>query len=155
MSTRSVETYSSSFWMPRFSWHSSRMPPTCSAGVSIIAVMIGSSIFVDAARDPAASTGCRFPCTSPSVVVTRYSTPGAVVIEVQVELALEPLLDDLHVQQAEEPAAEAEPERRRRLGLEEERRVVQPQLLERLAQLGVLASLRPGRGRRRPSASVP
>ena len=61
--------------------------------------------------------------------------------QVLVELALEPLLDDLHVQQAEEAAAEAEAERRRRLRLEEERRVVQPQLLERLAQLRVLAAL--------------
>ena len=57
--------------------------------------------------------------------------------QVHVELALEPLLDDLHVQQAEEAAAEAEAERDRRLRLEEERRVVQPQLLERLAQLRV------------------
>ena len=31
--------------------------------------------------------------------------------QVEVELALEPLLDDLHVQQAEEPDAEAEAER--------------------------------------------
>ena len=58
--------------------------------------------------------------------------------QVHVELALEPLLDDLHVQQAEEPAAEPEAERDRRLRLVEERRVVQPQLLERVAQLGVL-----------------
>ena len=41
----------------------------------------------------------------------------------------------------EEAAAEPEPERGRRLGLEEERRVVEPQLLERLAQLGVLMAL--------------
>ena len=59
--------------------------------------------------------------------------------QVHVELAFETLLDDLHVQQAEEPAAEPEPERRRRFRLEEERRVVQPQLLQRVAQLGVLA----------------
>ena len=37
--------------------------------------------------------------------------------EVEIELALEPLLHDLHVQQAEKSAAEAEAERRRRLGL--------------------------------------
>ena len=61
--------------------------------------------------------------------------------QVHVVLALEPLLHDLHVQQAEEAAAEAEAERRRRLRLVEERGVVQPQLLERLAQLGVLVAL--------------
>ena len=60
--------------------------------------------------------------------------------QVHVELALEPLLDDLHVQQPEEPAAEAEAERDRRLRLVEERRVVQPQLLERVAQLRILVA---------------
>ena len=38
-----------------------------------------------------------------------------------IELALQPLLDDLHVQQAEKSAAEAEAERIDALGLEEER----------------------------------
>ena len=37
--------------------------------------------------------------------------------EVEVVLALEPLLDDLHVEQAQEAAAEPEAERRRGLGL--------------------------------------
>ena len=60
--------------------------------------------------------------------------------QVDVELALEPLLHDLHVQQAEEPAAEPEAQRRRRLRLEHERRVVEAQFLERLAQLRVLVA---------------
>ena len=38
--------------------------------------------------------------------------------EVEVVLALEALLDDLHVEQAEEAAAEAEAERLGRVGLE-------------------------------------
>ena len=42
--------------------------------------------------------------------------------EVDIEFALEPLLDDLHVEQAEEAAAESEAERRRGLRLEDERR---------------------------------
>ena len=58
--------------------------------------------------------------------------------EVEVELALEALLDDLHVEQAEEPAAEPEPERDRALRLEREARVVEVQLLERLAQQRVV-----------------
>src|SRR5204863_9589171 len=45
------------------------------------------------------------------------------------------------VEQPEEAAAEPEPERRRGFRLVEERRIVQPQLLERLAKLGVLVSL--------------
>ena len=61
--------------------------------------------------------------------------------QVHVEFALEPLLHDLHVQQAEEAAAEPEPERHRRFRLEEERRVVETQFLERLAELGILVAL--------------
>src|SRR5581483_10401510 len=52
-----------------------------------------------------------------------------------------PLLDDLHVEQPEEAAAEAEAERDRRLWLKRQRRVVQLQLLERFAQQAVLATL--------------
>ena len=66
--------------------------------------------------------------------------------QVEVELALEPLADDLHVQQAEEAAAEAEAERLRGLRLVEERGVVQLQLLERVAQLRVVV----GVGREEP-----
>ena len=57
--------------------------------------------------------------------------------QIEVELALQPLAHDLHVQQAEEAAAEAETERLRRLGLVEERAVVQLQPLERVTQLRV------------------
>src|SRR5207248_7632883 len=60
---------------------------------------------------------------------------------VHVELALEALLHDLHVKQAEEAAAEPEAERRRRLRFVEERRVVEAQLLERLAELLILMPL--------------
>ena len=57
--------------------------------------------------------------------------------QVEVELTLEPLSNDLHVQQPEEAAAEAEAERLRGLGLVEEGGVAQLQLLERVAQLGI------------------
>jgi hypothetical protein len=56
-------------------------------------------------------------------------------------LALEPLADDLEVQQAEEADAEAEPEREARFRLVDERGVVEPQLVEGLAQRRVLAAL--------------
>ena len=62
----------------------------------------------------------------------------------QAELALEALAHDLHVQQAEKAAAEAEAERERALRLVAERRVVQPQLLHRVAQRLVLASMSVG-----------
>src|SRR3954447_22087307 len=54
--------------------------------------------------------------------------------EVERELALEALLDDLHVQQPEESAPEPEPERHRALRRVGEAGVVQVQLLERVAQ---------------------
>ena len=58
--------------------------------------------------------------------------------EVEVVLALEPLLNDLEMEQAEEAAAEAEAERDGGLGLEGEGRVVEAKLFERVAQHGVL-----------------
>ena len=56
--------------------------------------------------------------------------------QVEVELALEPLADDLHVQQAEEAAAEAEAERPGGLRLVGQRGVVELELVERVAQVG-------------------
>src|SRR5664280_562872 len=61
--------------------------------------------------------------------------------EVEVELAFEPLADDLHVQQAEEADAEAETERGAGLRLEDEGRVVELQLLERLAEHGEVVAV--------------
>ncbi len=61
--------------------------------------------------------------------------------EVEIELPLQPLLDDLHVEEAEKPAAKPEPERLRRVGLEGERGVVHVQLLEGVAQRGVVGAV--------------
>jgi hypothetical protein len=58
--------------------------------------------------------------------------------EIEVELALEPLLHDLHVEETEEAAAEAEAEGGGGLGLVLERRVVELELLERVAEVLVL-----------------
>ena len=57
---------------------------------------------------------------------------------VHVELAVEPLLHDFHVQQAEKTAAEAEAERHARFGLERERSVVQLEFLQRCAKVFVV-----------------
>ena len=61
--------------------------------------------------------------------------------QLEVVLALEPLAHDVHVEQPEEAAAEAEAERLARLGLPGERGVVQRQLLERVAQVRELVRL--------------
>src|SRR5690606_674544 len=55
--------------------------------------------------------------------------------QVEVELALKPLLDDLQMQQAEEAAAEAEAERGGRLHLGGEAGVVEAQLADGGAQV--------------------
>ena len=55
--------------------------------------------------------------------------------QVEVELALEPLLDDLEMQEPEEAAAEAEAERGRGLHLEGEARVVEAKLAHGGAQI--------------------
>ena len=57
--------------------------------------------------------------------------------QVEVVLALEALAHDVHVQQAEEPAAEAEAERVGGLRLPAQRGVVERQLLQRVAQVRV------------------
>ncbi len=54
--------------------------------------------------------------------------------QIEFVLALQPLLNDLHVQQAEKAAAEAEAQGHRTLRLEEERGVVEAKLLQGVAQ---------------------
>ena len=61
--------------------------------------------------------------------------------QLEVVLALQALAHDVHVQQAEEAAAEAEAERVGGLGLPRQRRVVEHQLLERVAQVGVVVGV--------------
>ena len=116
------------------------MPPTCSAGVRIIAVMTGSSIF---AMRPASGSfaGLSISCTSPSVVVTRYSTPGAVVTRSMSNSRSSRSWTISMCSRPRKPQRKPKPSADRRLRLVEERRVVQPQLLERVAQLGVLVAL--------------
>ncbi len=62
--------------------------------------------------------------------------------QIEVVLALEALLHNLHMQQAEEAAAEAGAEGNARLRLKGERRVVELELLERFAEERVVVGLR-------------
>ena len=99
---------------------------------------------LDLARSRSArgsSAGLCTVTTSPLVRVTTYSTLGAVARDVEVVLALQPLLDDLHVQQAQEAAAEAEAQRHRVLRLEDERGVVELQPVQRVAQQRIVVAL--------------
>ena len=75
--------------------------------------------------------------------------------QVEAELALEALADDLEVQQAEEAAAEAEAERDGGLRLVDQRGVVELQLVERVAQVGVVGAVDRIEARRTPSAWGP
>ena len=114
--------------------------PTYSVGVRIVIVTYGSSIgstsFGGGIDDGLSTTSTVAVGGVREVLDVRRGGD-----EREVVLALEPLADDLHVQQAEEAAAEPEAERARRLGLVGERRVVEPQLLQRLAQVGVLVAV--------------
>ena len=119
---------------PRRLVESSISGPMYWLGVTTLSLTQGSSMDLDVGRagqerrvvddDLAAAVGQH------DVVLDRRRRGD----EVEVELALEALLDDLHVEQAEEAAAEPEAERDRALRLVGEARVVEVQLLERLAQ---------------------
>jgi hypothetical protein len=61
--------------------------------------------------------------------------------DIHIELAVKALLDNLHMQQPEETAPEAEPECQRRFGFIGQRRVVELQFLERCPQILVLIAL--------------
>ena len=121
--------------LPRRSLQSSITAPTYSFGTMTDALMYGSST---SSTSSGISAGLCTSIQSPSVALDAVGDVRRGHEQVEVELALEPLADDLHVQQAEEAAAEAEAERLRGLGLVEERAVVQLQPLERVAQLRVV-----------------
>ena len=59
--------------------------------------------------------------------------------DVQIEFALDALLDDLHMQQAQKAAAESEPERDGVVRLERERGVVELELKDCLFEIAELA----------------
>ena len=121
---------------PRRSLQSSITAPTYSFGTMTDALMYGSS--TDSISFGISAGLCTSSQSPPGRVQDAVGDVRRGDEQVEVELALEPLAHDLHVQQAEEAAAEAEAERLRGLRLVEERRVVQLQPLERVAQLGVL-----------------
>ena len=126
--------------VPRRSWFSSITGPTYSVGQMIDARTYGSSV---SSIEPASGIWAGL-CTSTQLAVDGQHPVGDVRRrheQVEVVLALEPLAHDVHVQQAEEPAPEAEAERARRLRLVAQRGVVQLQLLERVAQLRVLVGV--------------
>ena len=101
-------------------------------------------------RDRASAKDCPPRASSPSVMrdVVAHARRGR--DQVQVVLALQPLLDDLQMQQPEKAAAESKTQRNRRLGLEREARIVQPQLFERVAQHARVHASPPCTGRQTP-----
>lgn len=61
--------------------------------------------------------------------------------QVQIELALQTLAGDLHVQQTQEATPEPETQRHRCFRLIGQRRVVEPQLVQGIAQIGVVRTV--------------
>ena len=78
---------------------------------------------------------------SPSVFVHAIAHARRRGQQLEIELALQPLLDDLHVQQAEKAAAESEAEGERALRLVAERGVVELQLADGVAQVLVVVGV--------------
>ncbi len=114
--------------------------PMYSVGVSTVTLTYGSWIvttLVDSGMAEGLSTTSMLPVGELDAIL-HVRCGGD---EGQVVLPLQPLPHDLHVQEPEEPAAEPEAERARRLGVVGERRVVEPKPLERLAQVGVLVAV--------------
>ena len=121
--------------LPRRSLQSSITAPTYSLGTMTEALMYGSSTSSISTRHVRRVVDLDPVGAGPGPDAVGDVRRGH--DQVEVELALEALAHDLHVQQAEEAAAEAEAERLRGLRLVEERAVVQLQPLERVAQLRV------------------
>jgi len=109
--------------------------PTNSFGVRIEARMYGSrtsATLLGSGKSLGLWTGT----TVPFVSVTSYSTLGIVASSSKSYSRSRALADDVHVQEAEEAAPEAEPERVAGLRLPAERGVVERQLLQRVAEVG-------------------
>ena len=114
--------------------------PVYSAGVMIVSFSIGSSMwsmYCGSGMAEGLSTARLLAVGEVGDVLDRRGRG----YEREAELALEPLADDLHVQQAEEPAAEAEAEGGARLGLVGHAGVVQLELLEGVAQVRELVAV--------------
>ena len=128
------------FCTPRFSMHSVITSPTYSSGTRMFAAMIGSRISAISLTGGSLD-GLSTRLTLARIVDDLVDDGRRGGDQVQVVLALQPLLHDLHVQHAEEAAAKTEAQRGRRLRFEVQRRVVQPQLLQRLAKVLVVVRL--------------
>jgi len=87
-------------------WHSSITVPVYSLGVMMVAVSIGSSMWsmrLASGSSVGLSTSSSLPSVRKAVGHARSGGDQR-----EVELALQALAHDLHVQEAEEPAAEAD-----------------------------------------------
>ena len=95
----------------------------------------------DARRVGHVATGLWTSSSSPLVSVTSKPTRRHRGQQLEVVLALQALADDVHVQQPEEAAAEAEAQRVGGLGLPGQRGVVERELLQRVAQVRVVVGV--------------
>ena len=121
------------------------MAPTESSAVMIIAVITGSSILL--IMRWARETWWDYPlprlrCRRGGDAVAHARRGGD---QIDAEFALQPLLRNLHVQQAQKAAAETESQRYGVFRLVEKRRVVELQLAQRVAQRLVFVGLHQNR----------
>ena len=126
--------------VPRRSWQSSITAPTCSFGHEDRGPDVGLADLLDRARSgmSVGRVDHHLAAVGERHLVLDVGRRGQ---QLEVVLALEPLAHDVHVEQAEEAAAEAEAERLAGLGLPGQRGVVQRELLERVAQVRELVGV--------------
>src|ERR1017187_9065812 len=112
------------FCTPRFSSSSFRIPPRYSSRVITVASMMGSSICLISEGSGKLVGGVHFD-DFPDGVGDPVPHAGRRGDEVDVELALEALLDNFQVQQPQKSAAETETQRHGVFGFEVEGAVVE------------------------------
>ena len=134
------ERYSNFFCVPRFSSQSCRTPPTDSSEVMIMAVSIGSSIFLNGSGRGKFGGVIHFHhfVGGGGDAVLHAGRGGD---QADIEFALEAFLHDFHVQQAEKSAAKAEAEGDGIFRLVEECGVVELQFSQGVAQHFVVAGV--------------
>ena len=129
------DRYSVPCWMPRRSWHSFMTAPIDSVGTMKLTRTIGCR---NSSISPASGTSCGrwISSSSPALVVDLVGHVRRRLHQVDVRFLLQTLLDDFHVQQAEEAAAKSEAQRLAGLRLELETGIVDRQSFQRFTQFG-------------------
>ena len=139
--------------MPRRSAHNCMIGPMRSDGTMKLTFAIGSR---NSSMMPRSGTSCGLSISDDLAVPFQQfvGDVGSGLDQIDVRFFFQPLLDDLHVQHAQESAAEAEAEGVAGFGLKREAGVVEAHLLQLFPQLFKVGGIRSDTCRRTPSAAA-